>query len=76
MNETLKSLDKEMNNEIMLECFTYDGEKRFKKGYFAGLKIIEKLVNNNEDIKKLTFKNTDEILNLFFKTTKYFVNEI
>ncbi|MGC8943912.1 MAG: DUF2268 domain-containing putative Zn-dependent protease [Caldisericia bacterium] len=67
MNEILEIIDKDMNNEIMFEYFTYDGEKKFKKGYFAGLKIIENLINSGFDIKNLTSIETDKILELFFQ---------
>jgi uncharacterized protein YjaZ len=66
LKEIKEVLEFEMNNKLMIEFFTYDKEKNFKKGYFAGLKIIEKLINNGEDIKILTFKETDEILKKYY----------
>lgn len=56
-----------MNNEIMFEYFTYDGEKRLKKGYFIGLKLIENVLKKGFNIKELTYMDSEKIVDIYLK---------
>ncbi len=65
--DIMNLLNTEMNNQIMMNYFTYDGDKKLKQGYYIGLKIIEKLVSLGHNIVDLTYMDSDYILNLYFK---------
>jgi len=65
--DIMKLLNVEMDNQIMMNYFTYDGEKKLKQGYYIGLKIIEELVGLGNNIVDLTYMDSDDILNLYFK---------
>jgi len=65
--DIMNLLNMEMNNQIMMNYFTYDGDKKLKQGYYIGLKIIEKLVSLGHNIVDLTYMDSDYILNLYFK---------
>ena len=65
--DIMNLLNMEMNNQIMMNYFTYDGDKKLKQGYYIGLKIIEKLVSLGHNIVDLTYMDSDDILNLYFK---------
>ncbi|MGB9749790.1 MAG: DUF2268 domain-containing putative Zn-dependent protease [Caldisericia bacterium] len=65
--EIFLSLDEEMNQNLFMEYFTYDGKDRLKFGYFVGLKIIEKLAENELKIVDLTNMDSEEILKIYSK---------
>ncbi|HQJ57197.1 MAG TPA: DUF2268 domain-containing putative Zn-dependent protease [Caldisericia bacterium] len=65
--DIMNLLNIEMDNQIMMNYFTYDGDKKLKQGYYIGLKIIEELVSLGNNIIDLTYMNSDDILNLYFK---------
>jgi len=64
-NEIFNLIHNDMNNQIMFEYFTFDGEKRLKQGYFIGLKIIENVVNKGYDIQHLTTLPTIDIFKIY-----------
>ena len=66
-NEIFNLIQNDMNNQIMFEYFTFDGEKILKQGYFLGLKIIENIINKGYDIQHLTTLNSEEILKIYYK---------
>jgi len=66
-DEIFNLIHNDMNNQIMFEYFTFDGEKRLKQGYFIGLKIIENIINKGYDIQHLTTFNSEEILKIYYK---------
>jgi len=66
-NEIFNLIHNDMNNQIMFEYFTFDGEKRLKQGYFIGLKIIENVVNRGYDIQQLTTLDSTDILKIYYK---------
>jgi uncharacterized protein YjaZ len=66
-DEIFNLIHNDMNNQIMFEYFTFDGEKRLKQGYFIGLKIIEDVVNKGYNIQHLTTLNSEEILTIYYK---------
>ncbi len=65
--DIMNLLNMEMDNQIMMNYFTYDGDKKLKQGYYIGLKIIEELVSLGHNIVDLTYMDSDDILNLYFK---------
>lgn len=65
--DIMNLLNMEMNNQIMMNYFTYDGDQKLKQGYYIGLKIIEELVSLGHNIVELTYMDSDDILNLYFK---------
>jgi uncharacterized protein YjaZ len=66
-DEIFNLIHNDMNNQIMFEYFTFDGEKRLKQGYFIGLKIIEDVVKKGYDIQHLTTLDSNDILKIYYK---------